>query len=508
MKQNRLYTRRREWKIVLAVLAVVIIAASILYTNQLVRHFAEQDVRQINMWAQAVQTHAEAMKSSEEFYKSVETQERKRMELLGMAYRGFISDKDDRNADVYRQIILSNVSIPIVIIDHDNRIVFSANLPAEQQDKKHFDADMQEIYSKYSPIPINIGGGKQQRLYYTESIIYTELTAMLERLFNSFMSDITTNAVSAPVIIMNSDMTRILAYGNLDSTRMTDADYVNHQLDIMRQHHQPIEIDFMNQGKAYIFYRASDLLVQMRYFPVIQIVVIILFVVILFIFFGNIRKSEQNQVWAGMAKETAHQIGTPLSSLMGWVELLKMQDEPFEGTVEMEKDLERLQNITDRFSKIGSIPKLEPTNVVEVVNNTFDYMKKRFSSKFEFKVVMPSDKPEIILPLNASLFGWVLENLIRNAVDAMGDKGKITLELKDESDRICIDLSDTGRGIHKSAYKQIFNPGYTSKKRGWGLGLSLAKRIIEEYHKGKIYVKTSTIGRGTTFRISMRKNMK
>ncbi|MBQ2499047.1 MAG: HAMP domain-containing histidine kinase, partial [Bacteroidales bacterium] len=212
---------------------------------------------------------------------------------------------------------------------------------------------------------------------------------------------------------------------------------------------------------------------------------------------------EQNQVWAGMAKETAHQIGTPLSSLMGWIELMKLEEEPFVGTLEMERDIDRLNTITERFSKIGSIPTLEPTDVVATVDKTIKYLQHRFSSKFEFNIQLPVR--EIVIPLNAALFSWVLENLTKNAIDAMGDKGTLTIELTEDDGNVFIDISDTGKGIPRNMHKQVFSPGYTSKKRGWGLGLSLAKRIIENYHRGKIFVKSSVVGQGTTFRIVLKK---
>jgi signal transduction histidine kinase len=235
----------------------------------------------------------------------------------------------------------------------------------------------------------------------------------------------------------------------------------------------------------------------------IQFVVAALIILIAYLLFSSARRSEQNQVWAGMAKETAHQLGTPLSSLMGWIELLKMQEEPFVGTHEMEKDIERLQIVADRFSKIGSVPVLEPADINFLIRDTMDYLQKRFSKKFDFEINLPEG--ELIIPLIPSLFRWVLENLTKNAIDAMGDKGKITLDLIDDGDHIHLDLSDTGKGIPKSKLKMVFNPGYTSKKRGWGLGLSLAKRIIEDYHKGKIFVKSSIVGQGTTFRITLKK---
>ena len=208
-----------------------------------------------------------------------------------------------------------------------------------------------------------------------------------------------------------------------------------------------------------------------------------------------------------MAKETAHQIGTPLTSLMGWIELLKMQDTPFIGTTEMEKDIDRMKTITERFSKIGSIPTLEAHDVTAAVNDTMNYLKRRFSNnKFEFDIKIPDR--EIIVPLDAALFSWVLENLTKNALDAMEDHGKLTVDMTEDAENIYIDVTDTGKGMQRSAYKQVFQPGYTSKKRGWGLGLSLARRIIEDYHKGKIFVKNSVVGQGTTFRIALKKTTK
>ena len=486
----------------MATIALVLIAASLWYTNRLVKSFAEQETRQVKMWAAAMEQHAMMMNSTEEFFNKVSEQEQLRVELLANAYRRIIDISSNENTAIYLEIIQNNISIPLVITDTKDNILFKSNLPPEQEGKKVFDAEMKHAYSKFHPIKIDPGYGSVQWLHYNESLIYTELKAVLEGMIAHFMEEITLNSVGAPVIITNEDQTKILSYGNLDSLLMQDTNYVHRQLEIMRNENDPLQIEFMNTGKAIIFYRTSDLVEQMRYYPIIQFFVVALFILIGYLLFSYARRSEQNQVWAGMAKETAHQLGTPLSSLMGWIELMKMQDEPFVGTEEMEKDIERLQVVTDRFSKIGSVPVLEPTDICPVIRDTMDYLQKRFS-KFDFEINLPEN--ELIIPLIPSLFRWVLENLTKNAIDAMGDHGKITLDLINDSDHIHIDLSDTGKGIPKSQIKQVFNPGFTSKKRGWGLGLSLAKRIIEDYHKGKIFVKSSVVGQGTTFRITLKK---
>ncbi|MCQ2306084.1 MAG: HAMP domain-containing histidine kinase [Bacteroidales bacterium] len=503
MKAN-FYTHKKRWKIALAVMALIIVCASIYYTNILVKRFAAQETKQIEMWADAVQSHVELMKYTETFFDEVSEQEQKRVELLALAYKSFLESGPDENTSIYLEIIRSNISIPVVIADNNGKIRNSINLPEKFRDKKYFDDEMVAEFNVYPPIKIDLYG-KTSWLFYNESLIYTELKSVLDGMFQIFVADVTDNAVGAPVIIVDSVDNKVLAYGKLDSLKMQDKGYVARQLQIMQEDHFPIKVNYLNGNKVYIYYRGSDLLQQMRYFPVIQILIFAFFFVIAYLLFSYARRSEQNQVWAGMAKETAHQIGTPLSSLMGWVELLKLEEKPFIGTSDMESDIERLKTITERFSKIGSIPTLEPSDVVEVTRKTMRYLQKRFSSKFDFQIQLP--EREIVVPLNAALFGWVLENLTKNAIDTMTDHGSLTIEMTEDDANIFIDVTDTGKGMPRSMFTQVFKPGYTSKKRGWGLGLSLAKRIVEDYHKGKIFVKSSTIGQGTTFRIILEKNL-
>lgn len=503
MKFNDLYTKKKRWKIALSIIALLIVSLSMYYTNNLVKRFASQEQRQMSMWAEAVQTHAELMNYAEVFFDEVSMQESKRVELLAMAYRRFLAADDNENTGVYLDIIRSNISIPVIITDEDNNITLSINLPKRHQDKHIFDQEMQTEFSIYPPIKIDIYG-KESFLYYNESLIYTELRAVLDDMFTFFINDVSDNAVGVPVIILNYQQNEILSYGNLDSTMMNNSDYVEKQLSIMSSENMPIEVNYLDGEKAYIYYRSSDLLRIVSYFPIVQILVFVFFIIVAYLLFSYARRSEQNQVWAGMAKETAHQIGTPLTSLVGWIELLKLQDTPFIGTSEMEKDIDRMKVITERFSKIGSIPTLESRDVVSSVNETMNYLKRRFSNnKFEFELNIPNR--EILVPLDSALFSWVLENLTKNALDAMEDHGKLMVEMTEDTENVYIDVTDTGKGMQRSAFKEIFKPGYTSKKRGWGLGLSLARRIIEDYHKGKIFVKSSVVGQGTTFRVALNK---
>ncbi len=279
--------------------------------------------------------------------------------------------------------------------------------------------------------------------------------------------------------------------------------YLKKQLGIMKGQHDPIILE-MGESNQYTYYKDSVILSRIQLYPLVQLAIIFIFIFIAYFTFSTSRRAEQNQVWVGMAKETAHQLGTPISSLMAWIELLKMRETDKKMLAEVEKDVNRLETITDRFSKIGSAPVLIPDDVLSVLNNAVVYLKNRSSSKVQFNLHF-GDLDELFVPLNVSLFDWVIENLCKNSIDAMDGVGTIDLAVKDQGQVVYVDISDSGKGISKSNYKVIFQPGFTTKPRGWGLGLSLVKRIIENYHSGKIFVKSSDPSKGTTFRIVLKK---
>ena len=318
----------------------------------------------------------------------------------------------------------------------------------------------------------------------------------------SFIVKVITNNETIPVILVDENDS-IISARNLDSTKMEKPRYVKRQLEKMKAENKPFEIILSNGHKNFIYYEHSTLLTKLYYYPFIQIGVIFLFLIVSYLAFSASRKAEQNQVWVGMSKETAHQLGTPISSLMAWVELLKQKETDHTVINEVEKDIERLSNITERFSKIGSLPNLRNENITNVLNQSIEYFKKRTSRQIEF--ISNFNGNEFKAPLNPALFQWVIENLFKNAIDAMSGSGKIEVVVSDNIKYIAIDIKDYGKGIQKSKQKAVFQPGYTTKKRGWGLGLSLSKRIIEEYHKGKIFVKQSELGKGSTFRIQLNK---
>lgn len=270
-------------------------------------------------------------------------------------------------------------------------------------------------------------------------------------------------------------------------------------LQALKSTNDPIEMDLGEGRVNQVFYGNSPMLNKLKYYPLVLILIIILFIAVVYFFYRTTKTSEQNKLWAGMAKETAHQIGTPLSSLIGWTEILKTENVNENYITEIEKDVDRLKTITERFSKIGSSPTLEPEDIVEKTRESFEYLKARSSKLIKFKLELPEES--IMVNMNGQLYSWTIENLVRNAIDAMKGKGELEIKLKADPKNVHILVSDTGKGIPKSKFKRIFEPGYTTKKRGWGLGLSLARRIIEKYHRGRIRVLKSEINKGTTIEI-------
>ena len=319
----------------------------------------------------------------------------------------------------------------------------------------------------------------------------------------SFVLKVIIDNETVPVILADMDG-NVLSYVNLDSASATEPGYLEEQLEIMRTENEAIEVAIGDDYFQYIHYKSSTLLNQLKYFPYIQLGVISLFILVSYFAFSTSRKAEQNQVWMGLAKETAHQLGTPTSAIMAWLEVLRTKKVDEATLQEFEKDVKRLETITERFSKIGSVPKLEPANLNKILEEAVDYISNRVSKKVEFTTDF-KEAEDILVPLNKSLFEWVIENLCKNAVDAMNGVGKITIQVSDQTQFVYIDISDTGKGLAKSVFKTIFEPGFTTKRRGWGLGLSLCKRIIENYHGGKIFVKSSEIDKGTTFRVVLKK---
>jgi signal transduction histidine kinase len=319
-----------------------------------------------------------------------------------------------------------------------------------------------------------------------------------------FLSLIIDNNNTVPVILTD-ESDSIISARNFNIERIGDKKYLKNNLKKIKEKNEPIKINLENGHYNLIYYKDSIILTLLIFYPYIQFGIIILFILVSYLAFSSSRKAEQNQVWVGMSKETAHQLGTPTSSLSGWIEILQLKHPEVSITRELARDVERLEKVTERFSRIGSKPVLTSENIVAIISRAIDYLKSRTSSKVRF-ITNYNINDEIFVPLNSALFEWVIENVSKNAIDAMEGNGEITIRITETEKNVLIDISDTGKGIPASAHNKIFSPGYTTKQRGWGLGLSLTKRIVEEYHNGRIFVKNSEVGKGSCIRIVMNRN--
>ncbi len=314
----------------------------------------------------------------------------------------------------------------------------------------------------------------------------------------SFITDVIINNTTIPVILVGENDS-ILYYRNINVSEKVANEVLYKKLNTMKADSSLFVIDLGGGEQQYLYYGDSILIWQLGWFPIVQLLVVSVFIFVAYLAFSGARKAEQDQVWAGMAKETAHQLGTPTSSLLGWIDVLQLKYKEDELLKEMNKDVQRLQTITDRFSKIGSKPEMKELELNSVIISSIEYLKRRTSKKIEFKLDLP--KELISANLNPVLFEWAIENICKNAIDASDGKGAIKISLLKKRENTVIDIKDRGKGIVKSRFRTVFEPGYTTKKRGWGLGLSLTKRIVEQYHGGTIFVKESELGEGTTFRI-------
>ena len=315
--------------------------------------------------------------------------------------------------------------------------------------------------------------------------------------------DIIRNNISTPMIKVNNDGS--IEHNNIENFNITDTTAVSKLVKRFSQENNPIEIKYNGEVLSVLYYGNSTIINKLKYYPLALLLIVFLFGSVVYFFYKSSKTATLNKLWSGMAKETAHQIATPLSSIMGWIEILKNKNVDNNYIDEIQKDIKRLNTIADRFSKIGSVPLLEKKDVISETESTIEYMKTRSSNSVNFKLIKPKEK--IITLLNSQLYSWTIENLLKNSIDSMKGSGDITIEINETNLLVDILITDTGSGIEKRLHKKIFDPGYTSKTRGWGLGLSLSKRIIEDYHKGSIVVISSTIGKGTTIKIQLKRTV-
>lgn len=498
-------------------MAMLIVGVSFWYSFNLVKNIAQDERAKVKLWANAIQEKAELVNYTARLFEQLGDEERKKAEIWVEATQTLTKSAD---VSFPLKVISSNTTIPIIWTDSEDNIAGYRNLEGQidylADTVKPWVADSIDAHNK--PIvdstfafmkkygyrmKIYYYRDQFQYFYYKDSRLFEEIRHTFQELQGSFISEVVQNSISAPTLYTNAAKDSVLAFGNIDPERFKSPKALAKLIKSMSAENEPIAIDIGDGQQHYIFYSDSELLIKIKYYPFVQMIVISLFILIGYWLFSTARKSEQNQVWVGMSKETAHQLGTPLSSLMGWIEVLKSMEVDESITSEMNKDILRLNTITDRFSKIGAKPNLTAHSVNESVEGFISYLKTRSPKKVNI-YINNEDEQEKKAMLNLPLFGWVVENLVKNAIDAMEGKGEIVIDILRRDKNIYIDVSDTGKGIPQSKRKTVFEPGYTSKQRGWGLGLSLSKRIVENYHQGKIFVKDSELNVGTTFRIILK----
>lgn len=497
--------RKRRGKVWFYGAAVIAFAIIIYYSNLLISNITREERHRIEIWADAIVYQAELVNYTEKFFERIKIEEGKRATILVQALQKVIYASLNEDITFYVDIISLNSTIPSIIVDENGRITSSVNVDTAINHLK-YSWELKKYYTDFDSIkiqydPTNIKG--YVMLFYRESKIYTDLKEILHNLIHSFFQETVINSASVPVIVTDENK-QLVTYGNIDSAKVHDAKNLSEMIENMMSQNKPIRIELPEHGICYVYYEDSSVLKQIRLFPIFLILIVILFVGIAYLLFSVSKRSEQNKLWVGMSKETAHQLGTPISSLMAWNELLREQNVDNYIITEIDKDVTRLETIAQRFSKIGSVPELKAENPVEVVREFVNYLQTRTPKLVTIEVITFLDNP-LSVPLNRYLFEWVIENLCKNSVDAMEGKGTIFIEITEDKKYVHIDVKDMGKGIPSREIKNIFIPGYTTKKRGWGLGLPLAKRIIKEYHKGEMFVKSSISGTGTVMRVSLRK---
>ena len=487
----------------LAGVAALIVGASLWYSNRIVTKVREEERQKVRLWAEAVKNRAQLVNYADSLFDGLREEERKKVELWAEATQRLLN-ASNTDLGFYLKMVQSNTTIPVIITDAAGGVKSSRNIEARiEKDPVRMAKEVATMDRLHEPIEIPVVGDEKQYLHYKDSRIITDLERVMDNIIGSFISETVMNTAAVPVILTDVSRKKVVESSNVDSAVIADPVRLTARINEMSAENPPIEVDLAGRGKHWIYFQGSLVVTQLRYFPYVQLLIIGLFLLVGYALFSVFRAAEQDQVWVGMAKETAHQLGTPLSSLMGWVAVLKDQNVDPTAINEMRKDVDRLEVITERFSKIGSTPTLEPEKLYHMLRATVLYLRPRLPSRVRIDVDTPSD-PDMLTPLNRALFSWVIENLIRNAVDAMEGEGSVMIAIVPDGPSVHVDVTDTGKGIPTAQHRNIFEPGFTTKKRGWGLGLSLSKRIIENYHNGRIFVKRSAPGKGTTFRITLK----
>jgi len=517
-----LYSNKQRWKILLFIGALILFVVSLYVSNLLVSDLSNRERERAKEWAEAIKKKLELIKLTNNTFTKLRDREKQEVNTWVDATKSlFLSPLDaDASIQLAYSIINQNKDIPVIVLDDKNKVSNWKNTPIDT-------ADINRLYPTKSTLEktkiledtlqkMALVWKEQGRFFnaevfegfvmtcaFNDSKELIKLEHERDSIIQSFNKELIENQDQIPVLVIESKTGKVIG----DNLKLSKMDSENRMafIDAFKQKNAPINLDFKDGTRNLIYYDESAELKKIQWYPYIQFFIIGIFVFTAYLVFSTFRKAEQNQVWAGMAKETAHQLGTPLSSLMAWVQYLESQNIDPMVTTEMQKDVDRLETITDRFSKIGSGAKMENKDLVVTIGNILDYLRSRISDKVTIDYKILNEEP-IFLNHNSSLIEWVIENICKNGVDAMEGKGKLEVRVERIQKWIHIDISDTGKGMTKAQFNKIFKPGFSTKTRGWGLGLTLAQRIIKNYHQGKIIVLQSELGNGTTFRISLPAN--
>ncbi len=481
--------------------ALVIIAAIFLLLNRTINDIKQEERKQVLLWAEAIQKRNALVEQSNQVFNRLKEEEQRKINIWSEAQRLILQENNSRFLSYLLKVISSNKNIPVILTDANGIVISTANLRFDLELNQEMPPVVKTEFTRREPIAITYGSRVINYLYYSDSHLFSELQILMNTMIASFVEDVVRNSASVPVVITTADTLNIIAYGNILEQEFSTQEQQRAKIAEMKSSNQPIPILLNGETTHYIFYENSTLITRLRYYPALFLLVSALLLFLAYMMYYNLRRNEQTQLLVGMSKETAHQLGTPISSLMAWVELLKLEQVKPEIIDEINKDVQRLQTITDRFSKIGAKPTLTFENLNVIVENVIAYLRLRTSANVYFHV--EAQQSNIVVPVNTPLFEWVIENVVKNALDAMQGKGSLWITLSANNKCAIIDIKDNGKGISRNKFKTIFTAGYTTKPRGWGLGLSLAKRIIGEYHSGKIFVKSSEIGKGSTMRIML-----
>lgn len=490
----------KKGKWIILMLTILMALFALWQIDRVANQIRESEEQKVRLWANAISQKAELVNSTDRFFQQARLDERRKIKMYTDILESFNRSSIGRDAEfslAYVNYIIDSSELEIIITDQDSIITAPHELAGNK-----FSGTMMEEFSRQPSFTYKVWD-MPMTLYYKESKTYSDLRQMLRQLNETYFNEITNNSVFVPVIITNSARTRVLGSGNIPTKEFDTADKLAKKLHDMERENDPIQLILPNHHSAFVFYESTPFLKAMRWVPLLYIFIAFVIVLVSYYLFRTARTMEQNQIWVGMAKETAHQLGTPISSLIAWTEYLDGKTLEPQYTGEIRKDLSRLETITRRFSKIGSVPELNNENLCQVIQDAVNYLQNRTSRKVKFSTSFPEE--DIIIPLNRYLFEWVIENICKNAIDAMDGNGTFSVIVSTDSKHIFIDLADTGKGIPSSLQKKVFQSGFTTKQRGWGLGLSLAKRIIESYHSGKIFLKYSVPNQGSVFRIILNK---